>query len=217
MNFPLIAPSILSADFSHLNEEIISLTSAGADILHLDIMDGHYVPNLTFGYVLIEAISQLTPLPLDAHLMVTNPADYVDRLAAMGISYLSFHPETVFHPHRLIQQIKAAGIKAGIALNPGIPVTNLSELLQDLDYVLLMSVNPGFSGQKFIPAIIDKVHALKALIQDNNPNVLIQVDGGVGLQNYRQLVSAGADILVSASYIFSSPDYATAIRSLKNV
>jgi len=134
------------------------------NLLHLDIMDGHYVPNQTFGYVIVEAVRKLSNLPLDAHLMVTNPSDYVDRMASTGVTYLSFHPETVYHPYRLIQHIQAQGMKAGVALNPGIPVATIEELLRELDFILLMSVNPGYSGQQFIPQVTEKVRHLKEII-----------------------------------------------------
>lgn len=212
-----IAPSILSADFSKLAEEVRAIESAGADILHLDIMDGHYVPNLTFGYVLIETISKLTKLPLDAHLMVTNPQDFVDRLAKLGVKYFSFHPDTVFHPHRLITSIKEAGMKPGAALNPGIPVSTIDELLTELDFVLLMSVNPGYSGQKYIPVITNKIMQLKETIHKDSLSFEIEVDGGINDKNAPELINAGADIIVSASYIFTSGNYADAIRKLKYV
>jgi len=213
----LIAPSILSSDFTKLAEELQAITSAGADLLHLDIMDGHYVPNLTFGFCLIEAIRKVSSLPLDAHLMVTNPSDYIDRLAALGITYCSFHPETVFHPHRLVIQIKDQGLKAGLAINPGIPVSSVSDLLSELDFVLLMSVNPGYSGQSFIPHVLDKVSQLKSEIRSRHLSVQIEVDGGINQTNAPALIRAGADILVSASYIFSAADYSQAIRNLKHV
>ncbi|MFO7660551.1 MAG: ribulose-phosphate 3-epimerase [Candidatus Cloacimonadaceae bacterium] len=212
-----IAPSLLSSDFGRLAEEIQAIEAAGADILHLDIMDGHYVPNLTFGYVIVETVAKLSKLPLDAHLMVTNPGDYVDRMAKLGIKYLSFHPDTVFHPHRLISAIKENGMLAGAALNPGTPVATLEELLPELDFVLLMSVNPGYSGQKFIPVVKDKIKQLKALAAQNNLSFLIEVDGGINATNAPELLKAGADIIVSASYIFNSKDYAYAIRSLRSV
>jgi ribulose-phosphate 3-epimerase len=213
----LIAPSILSSDFSRLAEEMQAVEKAGADILHLDIMDGHYVPNLTFGYVICESVRKASSLPLDAHLMVTNPGDYVEKMAKLGVSYLSFHPETVFHPHRLIHAIKESGMKAGAALNPGTPVECIDDLLPELDFVLLMSVNPGYSGQKFIPAVTNKVKQTKAKIQALNLPTLIEVDGGINDQNAPELIQAGADIIVSASYIFNHSDYAHAIRSLRSV
>lgn len=212
-----IAPSLLSSDFGRLAEEVQAIESAGADILHLDIMDGHYVPNLTFGYALVETIAKLSKLPLDAHLMVTNPADYVDRMAKLGVRYLSFHPDTVYRPHRLISAIKENGMKAGAALNPGTPAATLDELLPELDFVLLMSVNPGYSGQKYIPVVTDKIKQLKATAKQKNFSFLIEVDGGINGQNAPELIEAGADILVSASYIFNSNDYASAIRSLRSV
>jgi ribulose-phosphate 3-epimerase len=216
-NKVLIAPSILSSDFGRLAEEMQAMGTAGADILHLDIMDGHYVPNLTFGYVICEAVRKASPLPLDAHLMVTNPEEYVDRMANLGVTYFSFHPETVFHPHRLIHAIKESGMKAGAALNPGMPVDCINALLPELDFVLLMSVNPGYSGQKFIPAVTYKVKQMKAKIQALNLNILIEVDGGINDRNAPELIQAGADIIVSASYIFNHSDYAQAIRSLRSV
>jgi ribulose-phosphate 3-epimerase len=216
-NKVLIAPSMLSADFSKLKDEIARLEIAGADILHLDVMDGHYVPNLTFGNVIIDTIENLTSLPLDTHLMVTNPADYVKSFAKLGVQYFSFHPETVYHPHRLIAEIKEHGMKAGVALNPGTPVFVIEDLLKELDFVLLMSVNPGYSGQSFIPEVVNKIKLLKTIINKRNLNTLIEVDGGVNNMNAIDLIEAGTDIIVSASYIFAQSDYAQAIRSLRNV
>lgn len=211
----LVAASVLSADFSRLGEETKALQAA--DIIHLDLMDGHYVPNLSFGYPVVECFRKLTDKPLDAHLMVTNPDAYIDPLAKIGVQWISFHQETVYHPHRLIQQIKAHGIKAGLALNPGTPVESVSALLPDLDFVLVMSVNPGYSAQSFIPSAIDKIKTLNALRKTVNPSLLIEVDGGVSAANSELLKSAGADILVSASYIFKSDNYTQAINSLKGV
>jgi ribulose-phosphate 3-epimerase len=165
----------------------------------------------------VETIAKLTKLPLDAHLMVTNPQDYIDKMAKLGVTYCSFHPETVFHPHRVIQSIKGNGMRAGIALNPGIPVTTLDELLPELDFVLLMSVNPGYSGQQFISPVVEKVQKLRAMIIERNLDTLIEVDGGINNIVALELTSAGADILVSASYIFAHHDYAQAIGSLRNV
>lgn len=213
MNKILIAPSILSCDFGRLEQELNALTAA--DILHLDIMDGHFVPNLSFGYPLVKRIRELTKLPLDAHLMVTNPADYIDRLAEIGVNWISFHQECDFHSHRLVQRIKAHGIKAGIALNPATPLNTLEDILPELDYVLLMSVNPGFSSQSFIPSVLNKVLALRQILTAKSLPALIEVDGGVNQVYAPQLLSAGADILVSASYIFGSDNYSTAIDTLR--
>ncbi len=213
MNRILIAPSILSADFGRLAEELQKLEEAGADMIHLDLMDGHYVPNLTFGYPVIKRIRELTDLPLDAHLMVSNPSDYIDKLAEIGVQWITFHQETEFHTHRQIQRIKTHGINAGLALNPATPIDTISAILPDLDYVLLMSVNPGYSGQSFIPNVIPKIKALRG---DFAFRGYIEVDGGVSSVNARTLLQAGADMLVSASYIFSSEDYASAIKTLRN-
>lgn len=212
MNAALISVSVLSADFGKLAEELSLLKEAGADLIHLDMMDGHYVPNLSFGIPVIRRIRQLTDLPLDAHLMVTNPSQYLDPLADIGVDWISFHQETEFHSHRLIQKIKAKGIKAGIALNPGTPVNSLDSIYTDLDFILLMSVNPGFSGQSFIPSVYSKLRTLR---QDYRFGAYLEVDGGVCDTNAQLLYEAGADMLVSASYIFSSPDYGIAIDNLK--
>lgn len=211
----LIAASVLSADFSRLGEEIAALDAA--DLLHLDLMDGHYVPNLSFGYPIVQCISRLTDKPLDAHLMVTNPDFYIEGLAELGVRYFSFHQETVYHPHRMIQKLKSLGLKAGLALNPGTPLSTIMALLGDLDYVLLMSVNPGFSYQSFIPSTLDKIRELNSLRNRYNPELQIQVDGGVTDKNAAEIRAAGADILVSASYIFSSNDYSKAINTLKGL
>ncbi len=214
MRIVQIAASVLSCDFGNLQQELAAVSSA--DLLHLDVMDGHYVPNLSFGQPLISRIRQLTSLPLDAHLMVTNPAAYIDPLADLGVGWISFHQECDYHSHRLVQRIKDRGMKAGIALNPAMPLATLDSILPELDYVLLMSVNPGFSGQKFIASVFEKIRDLKALIQNHALPVLIEVDGGVNAANAAELISAGADILVSASHIFGSTDPEAAIRSLRN-
>jgi len=210
-----IAPSLLSCDFGRLAEEISSLEAAGADILHLDVMDGHYVPNLSFGFPLISKIRQLSKLPLDVHLMVTNPEFHVQELLSLGVQYISFHQETCYHAHRLIKLIQAHGIQAGLALNPATPVNTLQSIIPELDYVLVMSVNPGYSAQKFIPAATAKIGELAALRQAHNLSLAIEVDGGVSNANAGELIQAGADILVSASYIFSQSDYHKAITALR--
>lgn len=209
-----IAASVLSADFSRLKEEIDALDSA--DILHLDLMDGHYVPNLSFGYPIVSTVHRISDKPLDAHLMVTNPQDYIDALAELGVGWISFHQETVFHSHRLVQKIKSLGVKAGIALNPATPVSTLQDILPELDFVLVMSVNPGYSAQKFIPGAIAKIRKLSSLKLDY-PQLKIEVDGGVNDSNCKDLISAGADILVSASYIFSSANYSNSINKLRGI
>ena len=210
-----IAPSLLSADYGSLSTEIAALEAAKADLLHLDVMDGHFVPNLSFGFPIIKTIRSLSKLPLDVHLMVSNPDFHVPLLAEIGVQWISFHQETVFHSHRLIQQIKSHGIKAGLALNPATPVNTLDSILPELDYVLLMSVNPGYSAQTFIPFVLDKLQYLSNYRKARSLNFLIEVDGGVTDQNAQQLISAGADILVSASFIFSSQNYQQAINALR--
>jgi ribulose-phosphate 3-epimerase len=210
-----IAPSILAADFVRLAEEIGRVESAGADLLHVDVMDGHFVPNLTIGPPVISAIAAVTRLPLDVHLMVAQPDQLLPAFIAAGSAYLSVHVEACRHLHRTIQTIKEAGVYASVVLNPATPLYMLDDILPELDMVLLMSVNPGFGGQQFIPATLEKVRALKHRIESRHLRVMIEVDGGVKSDNARHIHEAGADILVAGTAIFGQPDYAQAIRALK--
>jgi len=206
----LIAPSLLSSDFCDLKGELEKLGEA--DMLHLDIMDNHFVPNLTFGFPVIKALRARTQIALDAHLMVDAPEDYIDELAKIGVQYISFHLEASVHAHRLLAKIKSHGIKAGIAINPGTAVTLLEPLLPEADFVLLMSVNPGFGGQSFLPLVYDKLAYLRPLKAKHG--FMIQIDGGVSSANAQELVQAGVDILVAGSYVFVG-DYSQKIRSLR--
>ena len=211
----LVAPSILSADFGNLEQEIKAICEAGCDLVHVDVMDGHFVPNLTIGPVVVEPVSKVSSKPLDIHLMVENNNFFVDLFAPLKPKYLSFHIESEKHPHRLIQKIRSLGISPAITLNPHTKVEDIEYVLEDLDMVLLMSVNPGFGGQKFIPSVIEKAKKLKELIKKRNPNCLIEVDGGVSDKNIKELKDAGVDVVVAGSFVFGSGDYKKAIDSLK--
>lgn len=211
----LLAPSLLSADFVRLAEEITRVEAAGADWLHLDIMDGHFVPNLTFGPPVVAAIRKITKLPLDVHLMVTNPADLVEQFAAAGADWLTVHVETEPHLHRLVNRIRELGVKPAVTLNPATPVAQLDEILSEVDMVLVMSVNPGFGGQKFIPASLAKISRLKEKLSQIGRPVLIEVDGGVNETTAPQLVQAGVDVLVAGSAVFGSRDLKATISTLK--
>ncbi|MBD3793106.1 MAG: ribulose-phosphate 3-epimerase [Campylobacterales bacterium] len=212
----LVAPSILSADFGNLANEVKAICEAGCDLVHVDVMDGHFVPNLTIGPVVVSAVAKATTKPLDIHLMVENNSFFVDLFAPLKPGYISFHIEEEKHPHRLIQKIRSLGIKPALTLNPHTPPEAIEFLLGDIDMVLLMSVNPGFGGQKFIPSVIERAKRLKALIKKHNPSCLIEIDGGVNDQNLNQLREAGVDIVVAGSYVFGhQAGYKAAIDSLK--
>lgn len=211
----LVAPSILSADFGRLNEEIIAICDGGCDLIHVDVMDGHFVPNMTIGPVVVSSVAKIATKPLDVHLMVEDNNFFIDLFAPLKPEYISFHIESEKHPHRVIQKIRSLGIKPAIVLNPHSTPQSIEYLLEDLDMVLLMSVNPGFGGQKFIPSVIEKTIELKKLINKRNPNCLIQVDGGVNDKNIHDLKNAGVDIVVAGSYVYGSADYSQAIKSLQ--
>lgn len=213
----LIAPSLLAADFSDLKSEMSMLNSSSADWLHLDIMDGVFVPNISFGFPVIEAIVPLCKKPLDVHLMVIEPAKFISEVKGLGAMMMNVHYEACTHLHRTIQQIHDAGMKAGVTLNPATPVSVLSDILPDVDMVLLMSVNPGFGGQKFIEHTVEKVRQLKKSIVETGSHALIEVDGGVNNDTGKRLVEAGADVLVAGSYVFSSVDPIETIKSLKEL
>lgn len=211
-----ICPSILSADFSRLAEEIQDVEKKGADVIHLDLMDGHFVPNLTFGVPVVKTLRSCTTLPFDAHLMVEHPEMYIDGLAKAGVTYVTVHQEACVHLDRVLQQIKEAGMKAGVALNPATPVATLSCVAAQLDMILVMSVNPGFGGQSFIPYALDKILEAKELLNTvGNTQAVIEVDGGVNAKTAQAVKDAGATFLVAGSAIFGASDRAAAIASLR--
>lgn len=215
MKRPLIAPSILSADFARLGEEIGAVTKAGADWIHVDVMDGHFVPNITIGPVVVQSLKKLNPPTLDVHLMISEPERYIGDFAKAGADYIAVHVEASVHLHRNLQQIRQAGARAGVVLNPHTPVSSIQHVLGLCDLVLLMSVNPGFGGQAFIPEVLPKCEELAKLRATGGHSFLIEVDGGVNDKTAPSLVKAGVDVLVAGSYIFGAKDYKQAISSLR--
>ena len=211
----LIAPSILSADFARLADEVAAVERGGADMLHVDVMDGHFVPNLTVGPPIVESLKKVTKLPLDCHLMMTNADAFIDEFASAGADYLTVHVEACTHLHRTVETIKERGVKAGVTLNPATSLHTIEEILSEVDLVLIMSVNPGFGGQKFIPSCLEKIVKARHLIDRQRSHALLEVDGGVKVDNAAQILAAGADVLVAGSAIFTSPDYAATIAALR--
>lgn len=210
-----IAPSILSADFARLAEEIKDVEQGGADWIHVDVMDGHFVPNITIGSLVVEAIRPVTKLPLDVHLMIENPDQYIEDFAKAGADYITVHVEACRHLHRTIQQIKSFGVKAGVVLNPATPVDTIQHIIDDIDLVLIMSVNPGFGGQKFISEALLKIRQVKQMANERNLSLEIEVDGGVNSENAKMCIDAGASVLVAGSAVYNTSNRRAAISSLK--
>jgi ribulose-phosphate 3-epimerase len=210
-----IAPSILSADFSLLGREVKDVEKAGADYIHIDVMDGHFVPNITIGPLIVEAIRPVTSLHFDVHLMIENPENYIQNFVHAGADYISVHVEACKHLHRTIHQIKETGVRAGVVLNPATPVEMIRDVLTDVDLVLLMTVNPGFGGQKFIPNVLKKIEQVRRWRDEQNLHFEIEVDGGINAETAKLCVAAGADVLVAGSYIFNNKDRREAIKSIR--
>jgi ribulose-phosphate 3-epimerase len=212
----LVSPSLLSSDFGRLAEEVRAVEAAGADWIHVDVMDGRYVPNITLGPVIVQAIKKAATRPLDVHLMIVEPEKYVEAFVKAGADILTVHVEACTHLHRVLQQIRHAGARPAVVLNPATPLSAVEEVLGDVDMVLLMSVNPGFGGQGFIPHTVDKVRRLRAMLDARGLHTHIEVDGGINAETARLVVNAGADVLVAGSYVFGAKDYAAAIHSLRS-
>jgi len=215
MKKKLIAPSILSADFSRLGEEIKAIEEAGADWVHVDVMDGHFVPNITIGPLVVEAARKVTSMPLDVHLMIENADAYLDDFIGAGSDYLTVHAEACPHLQRTLTHIREKGCKAGVSLNPATPLSSLEHVLTDVDLILLMSVNPGFGGQSFIPQVLDKIRELRSRLDSLDQEVLLEVDGGIKVENIGEVARAGIDVFVAGSAIFGSADYAKTISKMQ--
>jgi ribulose-phosphate 3-epimerase len=213
----LVSPSLLAADFGNINRDMEMINRSDADMIHLDVMDGVFVPNISFGFSVIEAVAKVSKKPLDVHLMIVHPEKWIDKLKSVGATYVNVHQEACVHLDRVIYAIHQAGMKAAVTLNPSTPVAMLEDVIADLDMVLLMSVNPGFGGQKFIPNTLAKVRRLRKMIAESGSKAIIEIDGGVNAETGRQLAEAGADVLVAGSYVFGSQDPIGAISSLKQL
>ena len=211
----LIAPSILSADFSRLKEELASVEAAGADYIHVDVMDGHFVPNITIGPFIVEAIKRSTKIPLDVHLMIERPEDHIKSFRSAGADMITVHAEATVHLHGLVQSVKELGAKAGVSINPGTPIEAIEEVLDCVDLVLVMSVNPGFGGQRFIPASIGKIKRLRKMLDERGLKAILEVDGGIKVSNIKEVSKAGADMFVAGSAVFGSGDYKKTIEAMR--
>ncbi|KOS62613.1 ribulose-phosphate 3-epimerase [Lysinibacillus agricola] len=209
-----IAPSILAADFAKLGEEVKAVEKAGAQLIHIDVMDGHFVPNISFGSIVLDAIRPLTDLPLDVHLMIENPDQYIEQFAKAGADYITVHVEACRHLHRTIQLIRSYGVKPGVVLNPHTPIESIQHVLEDIDMVLFMTVNPGFGGQKFIHSVVPKIEALAAIIKERNLDIAIEIDGGINAETIIPCAKAGATIFVAGSAIYSKEDRSAALQEI---
>ncbi|HWL13755.1 MAG TPA: ribulose-phosphate 3-epimerase [Ureibacillus sp.] len=210
-----IAPSILSADYAKLGQEVKEVEAAGAELIHIDVMDGHFVPNITMGAIVVEALRPVTQLPLDVHLMIENPDNYIEQFAKAGADYISVHVETCRHLHRTIQLIRSLDVKAGVVLNPHTPIESIQHILEDIDFVLFMTVNPGFGGQKFISSVVPKIEALSKIIKERGLNIEIEVDGGITAETIGECAKAGATMFVAGSAIYNKEDRAKALQEIK--
>jgi ribulose-phosphate 3-epimerase len=209
-----LAPSILAADFSKLEEQVVQIEKGGAHYIHIDVMDGHFVPNISFGAAVMKSLLGKTKLPFDVHLMIENPDQYLEDFATENTEFITVHAEACTHLHRTVEHIKSLGIKAGVSINPATPVSVLDAIIEDVDLVLIMSVNPGFGGQKFIPSSLKKVKALKELKEKRNPNLEIEIDGGITAENIKTVTDAGVSLVVAGSTVFGAPDIEKSVKEL---